>query len=281
MSETRLEPDTRPIAVGRTAEIYAWGADRVVKLYRAGSSREYVAREARVSRVVHAAGLPAPAIYDADGEDGLIEIDGRFGILYERFDGPTMLRDLAGRPWMAVSHAKALAALHAQIHGVTAASLPDLRSRIERAIEVVEPSLPGEVVAAARRDLADLPEGRRVCHGDFHPDNVLLGDVGFVLVDWGPASAGPPAADVAWTTLLFRFAGSPVGSPLPVRLAVRWLKAFCLRVYLRTYSELTGITRAEIDRWIGVIAILRLRDGIPHERKALLRLIRRRFAQDG
>lgn len=282
MSTVHLEPGQRPIAVGRTAEIYACGPDSVLKLYREGSSRAYVAREARVSRIVHSAGLPAPGVYNGDDEDedGLVEIEGRLGILYEWIDGPTMLRDLASRPWMAVSHAKALAALHAQIHDATADDLPDLRARIERAIETAAPRLPDGIAAAARNDLAGLPEGDRVCHGDFHPGNVLLGDAGPVLVDWGPASAGYPAADVAWTILLFRFAGSPVGSSLPVRLVVRWLKAICLRFYRRTYSELTGITQAEIDRWLGVIAILRLTDKIPHEREPLLRLIRRRFGRD-
>jgi len=269
----KLDPDARPIAQARTAEIYAWGNDRVLKLYRNGCSLAYVSREAKASRFVHRAGLSAPAVHDSDAENGLFEVDGRLGILYEWIDGPTMLRDLGKRPWMLVAHSKALAALHAQIHSVSGDGLPDLRERIEWGIGEAAEWLSEEVRDSARAALADLPRGSRVCHGDFHPDNVLLQEGGPVIIDWGPASCGHPAADVAWTILLYRF-GSPVGAPLAIRLVLGLSRKVSLRVYLRTYSRLTGRTRRDIERWLGVIAVLRLADGIPEERQALLRLIR-------
>ncbi|MGB2982412.1 MAG: aminoglycoside phosphotransferase family protein [Candidatus Bipolaricaulia bacterium] len=258
---------------GRTAEILAWGDGRVLKLYREGSSRRWVQREADVSRFVHRAGLSAPAVYDSDAEDGLYEVDGRFGILYEWIDGPTMLRDLGRRPWMVVTDSKALAALHAQVHSVSGDGLPNLRERIEWGIDDAAEWLSDDLRAAARSSLARLPEGSHVCHGDFHPDNVLLQEGGPVIVDWGPASCGHPAADVAWTVLLYRF-GSPVGAPLAVRLFLSAFRKISLRIYLRTYSRLTGTPWSEIRRWLGVIAVLRLTDRIPEERDALIRLIR-------
>lgn len=267
-----------PIAVGRTAEIYGWGDGRVMKLYRDGSSREYVAREAHVSRLVHAAGLPAPAVFDSKEQDGLFEVGGRLGILYQRIDGSTMLRELTGRPWMVVAYAKALAALHAQVHAADGTGLPDLRLRIEQAIERAEEWLTPEILEAARRTLASLPAESRVCHGDFHPDNVLLTEEGPIIVDWGPASCGHPAADVAWTYLLFTLAGSPPGSPRPVRLAVLLLRRLALRIYVGTYEALTGRGWGDIGRWLGVVAVLRLCDRIPEERRALVRLIRERFS---
>lgn len=277
MSGQILGSEIRPIAEGRTAELYRWGDDRVVKLYRSGSSPDYVRREARVSQIVCRANLPAPSVYASDRDDGLFEVGGRLGILYEWIDGPTMLRDVASRPWVLVPHSKTFAALHAQVHSVSGEGLPDLRERIRRAIDGAAEWVSEDLRVAAHAALDRLPEAHRVCHGDFHPDNILLGDRGPVIVDWGPASAGHPAADVAWTILLFRFAGSPVGAPLPVRAFVKWLGAIALRIYLRTYSELTGTTRAEIGRWLGVIAVLRLADRIPEERDALVRLVHRQL----
>jgi aminoglycoside phosphotransferase (APT) family kinase protein len=263
-----------PIAVGRTAEVYPWDDGRVLKLYREGSSRDYVRREWRVSHAAHRAGLPAPMVHDSEAEDGLFEVDGRLGVLYEWIDGPTMLRDLGSRPWMLVAHSKALAALHAQIHSVRGDGLPDLRERIERGIAAAAEWLSEDIREAARSALGGFPTGSRVCHGDFHPDNVLLQEGGPVIIDWGPASVGHPAADVAWTVLLFRYGGSPVGAPLPLRLLLNAFRRVALRIYLRTYTRLTGTTWSEIRQWLGVIAVLRLTDRIPEERQALLRLIR-------
>jgi aminoglycoside phosphotransferase (APT) family kinase protein len=276
---TRTLDAVRPVAVGRTAELYPWGDGLVLKLYRDGCSRKYVAREAYVSRMMHRAGLPAPAVFDSDEQDGLYEVAGRLGILYERIDGPTMLRDLASRPWRLVAHAKALAALHVQVHSISGEGLPDLRERIEREIDRAGEWLSEDLRARARSELAGLPRASRVCHGDFHPDNVLLQEGGPLIIDWGPASSGHPAADVAWTILLFRFGGAPVGAPLALRVFLGAFRRISLRIYLRTYLRLAAMTWHDIERWLGVVAVLRLADRIPEEQRALLRVARRQLGK--
>jgi Ser/Thr protein kinase RdoA (MazF antagonist) len=269
----------RPIAVGRTAEIYAWGDGRVMKLYREGSSREYVSREARVSKLAHDAGLPAPAVFPADASDGLHEVDGRLGILFERVEGPTMLRDLLCRPWMVVTHSKALAALHVQLHSTSGKGLPDLRKRVRWILDCAEDLLPEGTRSIARDVLEGLPVGDRVCHGDFHPDNILLREGGPVIVDWGPASCGHPAADVVWTYLLYTVAKGPVDASAAMRAFLFLFRRLSLRVYLRTYAALTGLRWGEMREWLGVIAVLRLADRIPEERDGLLRLIERELGR--
>ena len=73
-----------PIALGFTAEIYAWKDGQVLKLFNQGISRSAAETEANLTRIVHATGLPVPAV----GE--IVEINGRFGLEYERVDGVTM-----------------------------------------------------------------------------------------------------------------------------------------------------------------------------------------------
>lgn len=263
----------KPIAVGRTGEIYAWDDERVMKLYRENSSREYVARELRVSGIAHQLGLPAPAVHRSESQDGLWEVDGRLGILYDWVDGPTMLRDLVKRPWMLVTHSKALAALHAHVHTAPGEGLPDLRERIEWILGCADDLLSDELRSAAHTALTGLPVGNRVCHGDFHPDNILLQEGGPIIVDWGPASSGHPAADVAWTYLLYTMVGKPIDASFGMRIILTFIRRLSLWIYLRTYSALTGTTWKDVAQWLGVIAVLRLADRIPEEREQLLRLI--------
>jgi len=266
----------RPIiGRGRTADILAWDDRTALKLYVEGSRREYVRREAEVARIVHGAGLPAPAVFDSEAEDGLYEVDGRLGILYEWVDGPTMLHDLASRPWMIVAYSKALAALHAQIHSVSGEGLPEMRERIERSIDWVAGQISETARQNARTALERLPDVRTVCHGDFHPDNVMLAERGPVVIDWGPASAGHPAADVAWTVLLYRFGGTPVDTPWVARTVLLAARRLSLRIYLRAYFNLTGRTWSDVKEWLGVVTLLRLHDEIPEEREALIRLAER------
>ncbi|HDS29201.1 MAG TPA: aminoglycoside phosphotransferase family protein, partial [Candidatus Acetothermia bacterium] len=135
--------------------------------------------------------------------------------------------------------------------------------------------LPEEAVRAATERLRGLPEGDRICHGDFHPDNVLMTSRGPMIIDWGPATAGHPAADVAWTILLFRYAGVPPGTPRGIRALLAALRRLMLRTYLRTYARCGGLSRKEIQPWLLPVAILRLGDGIVEERDALQALIGR------
>ena len=271
--------DREVIGRGRTAEILAWGDGRAMKLYLAGTRRDYVEREALVSRTVRRLGLPAPAIYDAATPDGLYDIDGRLGILYERIDGPTMMRDLGAHPWRLVAHSRLLAALHAQIHEKPGDGLPPMRPRIERSIERARGRFDERVLENARKRFLALPDVRQACHGDFHPDNVILHGDGPVVIDWGPATAGHPAADVAWTVLLYRYGGMPPGTPLSLRLLLAIVRRWSLRVYLRAYFALTGRTWDDVKAWLGVIALLRLADDITQERETLSRLVQREFAR--
>jgi len=118
------------IAEGRTDEIFAWGEDRVLKLFRRDFPPEVVERETRcniAARIKSAKGLPV---------------------------------------------------------------------RFRR---------------TALRELNRLPTGGFLCHGDFHPDNVIWSERGPVVIDWLDANRGDPAADVARTPMLISIGETPDG----------------------------------------------------------------------
>src|ERR1700694_5086399 len=72
------------IGEGAFSEAYAWAPGQVVKLFKAGVSRQFGRHEVRIIRAVLAAGLPVPEVF------GEVTLDGRFGIVMERLDGPTL-----------------------------------------------------------------------------------------------------------------------------------------------------------------------------------------------
>jgi len=51
------------------------------------------------------------------------------------------------------------------------------------------------MTAAERAALRELPDGEALCHGDFHPRNVIVDGDELTIIDWVDASSGPPAAD--------------------------------------------------------------------------------------
>ena len=72
------------IGEGVFADVHAWAPGQVVKLSKPGIPQWVVQHEAQMTRAVFAAGGPAPEVLDE------VTVDGRFGIVLPRFDGPTL-----------------------------------------------------------------------------------------------------------------------------------------------------------------------------------------------
>ncbi len=258
------------VGIGRTAEVFAWGEDQILKLYRPEMPREWVGYEAKIGRLVSEAGLAAPAVVD------VIEVEGRLGIIYERIVGPSMLDALARQPWTLFRSARQFAEMHAAMHACRRHELPEQRAGFIRAIEHA-PALPEATRRRALAALARLPDGDALCHGDFHPDNLIASPRGPIVIDWTTAARGNPLADVARTVLMFRLAALPPAMPASKRIMVQLLRYIFLRAYLRAYRSLRPLTDAEIEAWIPVLAAARLNERIAPEEKALLRLAESRL----
>jgi aminoglycoside phosphotransferase (APT) family kinase protein len=258
------------IGQGRTAEVYAWGSDRVLKYYQSFMPAAAVEREFAVTRLAHAAGLPVPAA------DELIQIEGRFGIVFERVEGISMLKVLENQPWKILPISRQLAELHAGMHTCILPPEPyTQRRQIERGIELTG-ALSAPEKAAALGVLARLPEGEVVCHGDFHPDNILVTSHGPVIIDWITGTRGHPLGDVARTIMIFQTGGLPPGIPFHMRVLINASRALLLAVYLDRYLQLHPATRRQIDEWRLPILAARLYEveSFPREKKILLDRIR-------
>jgi aminoglycoside phosphotransferase (APT) family kinase protein len=250
-SPVREPPQSALVGKGFNSDVYAWGEGRVLKLFCHGVPRAKAEREYRATRAVHAAGLPTPAAYE------LVDIDGRCGIVFERVDGVSLLRHTLARPWMLFKAVRWLAELHAQIHRCKGpAELPAQREWIASDIDAAD-GLSAAEKEAARRRLADLPDGTALCHGDFHPENVLLTPSGPVIIDWDTATRGQPLGDVACTARLIQNAGLPPWSPRYAHLLLACTRRLMLRSYLKRYLELNAGSRQEIAAWRAPLAAAR------------------------
>ncbi|MHC4593165.1 MAG: phosphotransferase family protein [Planctomycetota bacterium] len=254
------------IAEGRTAEVYAWGEGQVLKLFRDWFPPDAVEHEARVARAVHAKGLAVPAA----GE--VVEVDGHRGLVYERVDGPAMWEWLQSRlwakPWKLLCVPRLLAQLHADMHATVVPGLPSQRRRLIEKIEAAA-ALPAQLQDAALDSLGRMPDGDRLCHGDYHPGNILMAAGGPVIIDWIDATSGNPLADVARTYVIMSEATAP-GSRLSWwrRLTICWL----CRAYRRRYFQLRPGDREELIAWRPIVAAARLSEDIPQSREWLLNL---------
>jgi uncharacterized protein (TIGR02172 family) len=242
----------QPIAYGRTAEIYAWQEGQVLELFHDRFALEDVKYEARIARTIHASGLPVPAVSD------IFRVNGRNGLVYQRVDGDTMWRKLSRKPWGVLHHARRAAELHAEMHAsAIQAELPSQRQKLVNKIGRAE-ALPARLRSKALAALETMPDGDRLCHGDFSPDNILVATQGEIIIDWTDASWGNPLADLARTTILILGAADCQNQGLR-KAFVRMFHT----VYIRRYFKLSPGGENEYNHWLPIVAAARLSEKIP------------------
>jgi uncharacterized protein (TIGR02172 family) len=257
----------KPMALGRTAEVYAWGEQQVLKLYRDWCPPEWVDFEARVGRIVQEAGLPVPTIGD------LVEVNGRCGLVYERLEGVSMLKMLIAKPWTVARFGRLTAELHAAMHTIESPhDLPGQRDRLKRAIERTQ-ALSDDLRRKTLDILNACPDGDRLCHGDFHPDNVLMTPRGPIIIDWMTATRGDPLGDVARTDLLMTVGEPPTGAL--IRLLTRLMRGVVRSAYLNRYFQLRPARRDELAKWRVMTFAARLEEDIPGEAERLIGFVER------
>ena len=257
------------IAVGRTAEVYALGPDRVVKVLRAGVPDEEAELEARAAAAVTAANLDAPAFIETT------RVHGRAALVYERVRGPSMLALLLEDRSRIGELAEILGRMHADMHERDGTTLPNGVERIRDAVRRATPNAGADLAHAALARIDRLPTDRGVCHGDFHPGNVIMADAGPVAIDWLTATAGPTDADVARTLLLLRDTALPDDLDDDARVQLTELRHRFADAYLSAYARARASNTDTVAGWRLPILVARLAEGVVAERAWLVDEARR------
>jgi tRNA A-37 threonylcarbamoyl transferase component Bud32 len=245
MSETM----GRLLAAGQRAEVFEWG-DRVVKLCRSTGSKQVTFREAAINAAVEALGLPVPAVWSVQ------QIDGRWGIVFDRVSGVSFAEQMLGDPAAILQRLQILVRLHARIHAHVVDQFSSLKgwltTRITRTMLLDEPQ-----PQILLNGLREMPDGDHLCHGDFHPRNVLGEASQPIVIDWPNACCGDPAADVCRSYLILKLHADEIAEP-----------------YLDAYCQVARVRRQIILDWLPYIAAARLAEDVPSEQHSLLELIR-------
>jgi aminoglycoside phosphotransferase (APT) family kinase protein len=219
----------------------------IVRIFRGDQEGHRAAFERVVQNAIADAGYPSPRVLAWSTETDVL--GGAFTIM-TRVPGRVMLSAMFG-PRMLGTPAT-LGRLHARLHAIDPAVLEGALAGAGMA-----PSgwiggydrawMRGEMETArldglrAGMDWLDTntpppPARPAICHGDFHPLNVMMdgGSVSGVL-DWAMTQVADPAWDVGASIALFGY--GPVDLPGPVLRVVNWLRGGMLRRYVKGYQE--------------------------------------------
>ncbi|HQR78636.1 MAG TPA: aminoglycoside phosphotransferase family protein [Actinomycetota bacterium] len=243
-----------PFATGRSAQIFDWPeGGLVLKLFEAGYPVERADLERRSIEEALRIGVDTAACH------GLVEVDGRPGLLLERIAGESLTTRAERNPLQIRSGARALASTHVQLHAAPTSQFSEVREESVAALNTPPLNfLSDRQRAQAIRNIEALPAGDRILHMDFHTENVFRDGDRLVVIDWQTTLRGDPAADVAMTVLLIRDAELWPGTPALKRLVIQQIRGIVLSAYLAEYRRSTGMTDERIRAWRLPVVVLRM-----------------------
>jgi aminoglycoside phosphotransferase (APT) family kinase protein len=256
----------KPIAVGRTAEVYPFEDGKVLKLFFPSIPHGWIDKEVDTGRYIQLAQLPVPKIYER------VNLNDREGVVYERIEGPSLLNELAKKPWNVIHFARLLASLHAQVHAVPAP--PNLETQREWARGGIPEThkLSQDVREKVLCLLDAMPAGTQLCHGDFHPGNIIMTQRGPVIIDWMTASQGVACGDVARVAIILEAAQAPAETPM--RWLLEGVRKLLLTSYLKAYFQLRPVDMNSFTAWRTIMAANFFVDvSLPEEGAHLLAIV--------
>ena len=209
-------------------------------------------------------------------------MNGRPGIVMKRLRGTDLLSVLGRKPWLVFRTGRLTGELHARINAARGpASLPRVKDVAQEILASLARREPAVQLDWIRRVLERLPDGEALCHGDFHPGQLMLSDGECVAFDWAGAKRGDPLFDYARTRVLLTIAEPPPGTPLLLRFLAKVGRRLLISSYARSYERNAAepVDHARVRQWTVVNLAVRLLENIPGERPRLLRRLRNEIAE--
>jgi Ser/Thr protein kinase RdoA (MazF antagonist) len=263
------DPPLERLGAGRAAEVFAWDEGTAVKLSRSADGMPSLETEAAALSAARRAGIRVAA------PRGFVTHDGRPGLLLERLAGDDLLGAVERQPWRVWEFGRLTGRLHAELGRTPAPpGLRDLKDALRGSLEDSS-AVPERARPRVLAVLDALPSGDRLCHGDFHPGNIIAAADGPVIIDFPNAVRGDPLADFARSAILLEAGEAPPDTGAWGRVLILFGRKLMLLAYRSGYRSAASVDDDRLSRWRVVAVAFRLTERVPEERVKLLRMLSR------
>lgn len=221
-----------PIAERKNKTVYKDG-DKTIKLFVEDYSKADILNEAlNQARVEEGTDLNVPELIE------ISRIDNRWALVSEHIEGTSLDRLMAQNPEKEDEYLNIFTDVQLNILSKTVPLLNTIKDKYKRRIDNMS-NISENVKYELLQRLDGMKNHKKLCHGDFNPSNVIVKEDGSIcVIDWAHVTIGNASADVAQTYLLFTMEG----------------KEELANKYLDLFSRKSGIDKANIQRWIPIVA---------------------------
>ena len=227
--------------------------DSCYKVFDESYSKAGILNEALNTARVEESGLYIPKIRE------VTTVDGKWAIVTDYIAGKTLAQLMQENPDKIDEYLNMFVDLQIDVQSHKCPLLGRLKDKMHGKISAS--SFPATTRYDLHTTLESMPKHLKLCHGDFNPSNIILGDDGKTyIIDWAHATQGNASADAARTYLLFCLYEQD-------ELAKKYLKLFCQKSdtalqYVQKWMPIVAASqsvkgnekeRAFLERWVDVV----------------------------
>lgn len=232
----------------RTAKTVYRDGNRAVKVFDEDYKKSDILNEALNQARAEETGLPVPKLLEVG------VVDGKWAIASEYIEGKTLSQLMDEHPEKVDEYLELFVDIQLRIHNQKAPLLNKLKDKMNRKID--ETDLDATTRYELHTRLEGMPKHNKVCHGDFRPSNVIVGDDGVnYIIDWAHVTQGNASADAARTYLVFYLKGE-------TELAEKYLNLFCKK---------SDTAKQYVQKWLPIVAASQSVKRNPEEKELLMK----------
>ncbi|WBW94940.1 aminoglycoside phosphotransferase family protein [Oceanirhabdus sp. W0125-5] len=261
------------IGKGATADVYNWSENSIIKIFKEHEPDELIEREIHNTIALENCSFNYPKFIQQ------LKWEGKRAVIYEKVTGDSMLNQIERSPLNYKKIARKLAHLHLKVHENQVEGIQEQYVYFKKRISYTR-DLTDEKKEKLFKLIDMMPVGNNLCHGDFHPDNIICSEKGDYIIDWADCCIGNRCADVARTILTLRTASIPDHTPKFKRKIIQFIRNRFSKEYINEYLRLSELTKEEIIQWNVIVAAFRLCGAAGDEKSVILKIINSYFEQD-
>ncbi len=203
------------IGKGRTAEVYNYKNNKVLKLFYSSSNDKDIEYEYLITKNISDITSLAPQVYD------VVNIKDRVGIVYEKINGET-LSDYLSRNFKNVRKIiKEFAQTQKKVNSINSGDFPNHTDKLKQKIMISSLLCDSEKETILK--YLKVINNNEICHGDFHPENVFVDqNYNFRVIDWANTFVSNKYIDIARTYYLIKL-GKSLNKKTRLGQLIEWL----------------------------------------------------------
>lgn len=233
------------VGTGNTADVYEWEEDKVLKLFHQGYPKAAIEKEYNNALVIRDMDFLKPRVYD------LVPFKDRWGIVYDKTVGETLLEWVMKTGYIQKC-ASYMAELHKQIIINNLLMQQPLLPYYKDFLNYNIPdNLPPDKRKEVQLKIDRLEDGNVLCHGDFHPGNIVISGSNAYVIDFMNICRGNRLYDIARTVFLVEY------SPIPQEVKDRDMIIKIRRELTDLYLKQMDVEREMLKDYIEVISVIR------------------------